>query len=498
MLRTTKVFPEETLIVGAAVGLFLVAMLWAWTDLSAVSDIPELRPETRSEGEAAIASAPLDCSLFLSEPAGIASFARLFDIPLVPPVRPVVVASSTLASVSQTVASIAAAITTAIATRSTIASSAALIASTPIKLVASASPKLPPVKAVVKLPPPASVTVKPVAPPPAPPPPPDLFALGYRLKGIIRRKSGRSAAFIFDPSRGRDVVVVMGASDPIRLTDVKERRVELLTPSGPGFLALQGVVASASKLVVVLPGSDGKTVQQVVAAAVLPTSANASNSAAASGPASGPVSVSSPAPSFKSELPELMKKGMLQIAQEEGRWVMVVRSLSPETILAQFGAREGDRIMGVNGKSFPDPMVIKAMLEATDVKSGEFTVLRLGQQINLRPMPPISPGGVSGQSPGKTPDGISPSGLPQPPRHFLAPGQPVPPGYSMPPEALMPPGQPMRSLPMPPATVNPNPGGPPQYGGYPPPPPPPANSNPPGMPPGMPPENPSGAPPSMF
>ena len=182
--------------------------------------------------------------------------------------------------------------------------------------------------------------------------PPDLEALGYRLRGIIHRQFGRSSAFIFDPTRGKEIVVTAGASDPIRLLEVSDRRIVVATPKGTGTLKL---------------GDGGPPVFRPGALPIAPlqetgTSGSATSSKTLSSAtavlASGQVRPLSPG-----DAQQLMKSGLLEAKEEGGRWYAVVGKLATDSPLIGAGLKEGDRIEAVGQTGFSHGAQIPGILD---------------------------------------------------------------------------------------------------------------------------------------
>lgn len=286
----------------------------------------------------------------------------------------------------------------------------------------------------------ASSTVKPRGPakasetaviPPKKPKLPDLEALGYRLHGIIHRQFGRSSAFIFDPIRGKEVVVTAGASDPIKLLEVSDRQIVIQTPKGTGTLKLGESGPPASRPGALPQGAPFGAANAVAGSGSGSSSAillNASDSqpfkptSAVSSVASGtsrPLSVD--------DSYQLVKSGALTGKEEGGRWYAVVGKVASDSPLFKAGFKEGDKIETVGQTGFSHGAQIPSILDrwGSGENESRITVIRNGSVIRWK----------AGEAPPET----GPAFVPQrPPVSDHAPSEPPKPFGTVPPPILAP------------------------------------------------------------
>ncbi|MBF0498836.1 MAG: hypothetical protein HQM09_01780 [Candidatus Riflebacteria bacterium] len=225
-------FPEERRIVFGVIIVLFLAVVYGLIDFfsnfpSGVSDMSGLSDRAGQSANATSIATTRSSFKNLSPQ----NFAALFDLPLEAPLPPIAPIAS-IASISATASKLAS-VPTKIAS-----GSLGLATATIASRIASTSPRLSSAPAKI-----ASETVKAsISSTSQTIETPDLNALGYRLRGIIHGRRGRSTVFLFDPFRNKEVVVTSGASDSIKLVEVGERHVCIDTPKGKGILKLPDAV----------------------------------------------------------------------------------------------------------------------------------------------------------------------------------------------------------------------------------------------------------------
>lgn len=367
-------------------------------------------------------------------------------------------ASGTMIPVVQASATASPAVTP-VANASRTASSVGVATGTSVAIAGSGSVPLTASPTLV-----ASVAVKPLKPVKAtetaklePPKAklPDLEALGYRLHGIIHRKRGRSSVFIYDPGRGKEVVVTAGASDPIRLLEVSDRRVVILTPKGKGTLRLGDAgpptsrsgsfAGQAAQAASGVASSSGLAGNASPAFSFLSASGTFAVGTIASAGLTTPVSTTVPvAATASAELRpfagvdslQLMKAGALEAKREQGRWYAVVGKVASDSPLAKAGFREGDKIETVGQSGFAHGAQIPMLLErwGGTGHDSKITVIRNGASIQWKAGEQPPEAGLTG-IPRVTPSSGPPKTPPLP--------EPVKPFGTVPPPAtapVLPPG----------------------------------------------------------
>ncbi|MBF0543693.1 MAG: hypothetical protein HQM08_04635 [Candidatus Riflebacteria bacterium] len=197
----------------------------------------------------------------------------------------------------------------------------------------------------------------------------ELSAIGYRLKGIIHDKRGKSSTvFLFDPMRGHDVVIKTGASDTIRILKISSREVTLSTPKGDGILKLLDLTPvsknASSTAMASLPGKKNTDPQN--------QDTDQKENVASS--------------TTKADLVagmKLLTSGDVETIKKDGSYIVVLKNVQPNSELAKAGFKSGDVISGIGGSIFKKANEIPELLAKFSTSQIKANLIRDGHEMTI-------------------------------------------------------------------------------------------------------------------
>ncbi len=196
----------------------------------------------------------------------------------------------------------------------------------------------------------------------------DLYALGYRLKGIVLEKDGNSAAFIFEPKGRKTVVVREKSPGEITMISATMRSVKIETPDGTGELELDDTKGSKG-------GAPGF---------LKPFAAPLSSDSKSSTPPKAEVLLRQTQTSAGS-IAEMISEGHFQVRPERGVFKVDVRKV-PDSF-SGYGLRPGDKIVGTANGDFRQSQDVALELGKVSERPLPIKIQRGRRTIFLNPPP---------------------------------------------------------------------------------------------------------------
>jgi len=196
----------------------------------------------------------------------------------------------------------------------------------------------------------------------------DLYALGYRLKGIVLEKDGNSAAFIFEPNGRKTVVVREKSPGEITMISATMRSVKIETPDGTGELELDDAKGSKGgapgflKPFAAPSSSDSKSSTIPKAEVLLRQTQTSAGSIA-----------------------EMISEGHFQVRPERGVFKVDVRKV-PDSF-SGYGLRPGDKIVGTSNGDFRQSQDVALELGKVSERPLPIKIQRGRRTIFLNPPP---------------------------------------------------------------------------------------------------------------
>ncbi|MFZ5952724.1 MAG: hypothetical protein ACOYXC_18625 [Candidatus Rifleibacteriota bacterium] len=203
----------------------------------------------------------------------------------------------------------------------------------------------------------------------------DLFASGYRLKGIVLEKDGNSAAFVYEPTSKKVLVVreKAGGEENMRIVSATMRSVQIATPQGVGMLELED-------------GTGGKTGGGSLAAPTgyyKPAAAFSQQTAANLAKSE---KLLREANTSANSIADMISAGHFQVRPEQGNFKVDVKKI-PDSF-AGYGLRAGDTIIGTADGDFKQSAEVANKLGSLSERPSALKIQRGRQIIYLKPPPP--------------------------------------------------------------------------------------------------------------
>lgn len=228
----------------------------------------------------------------------------------------------------------------------------------------------------------------------------DLAASGYRLKGIILEKDGNSAAFVYDPTSKKTLVVREKSNEPLRIISATMRSIRLQTPEGEGFLNLEEPAGKKGMGSMAVPsGSTGYSRHSDAAAADSQPAATKMNEKIAK-----KEKLLRQTETSSNSVLENISAGHFFVKPERGVYQVEVRRV-PDAFLG-YGLQPGDKIVGTSAGNFRQSQDVTNRLGRLSEQPTPLKIQRGRRTMYLNPPkakqpPPDQP--VDEKKPGQSP-----------------------------------------------------------------------------------------------
>ncbi|GEM_PF-3500927 len=203
----------------------------------------------------------------------------------------------------------------------------------------------------------------------------DLFAAGYRLKGIVLEKDGNSAAFVYEPS-GKRVLVVREKNvgkENLRIISATMRSVQLATPQGVGSLELEDGIGSKTG------GGSSAAPTGYYKPATTFSPQTATNLAKNE-------KLLREAKTSANSVADMISAGHFQVRPERGNYKVEVKKI-PDSF-AGYGLRAGDKIIGTAEGDFKQSAEVANRLGNLSERPSALKIQRGRQIMYLSPPQP--------------------------------------------------------------------------------------------------------------